>query len=253
MTKNLNFDRLEDRVVLSQIPFVTAPAGVAQNAINFTSARFHTIVQGLNKAVNTFVNTGNVNPLSKLAIQVPFGVQDLLPTWEDDTTGAEAQSDLVNYLDANVGETLNVLQSGVHNSTDSLLTFNGTVGQSQSQTNVNSSIPFVTAPAGVPQFAINFTSDRFHTLTQGLNSAFSSGVPNIAKLTNLAHQVPFGVSGGLLSTWEGDTSAAQAQSDLVTYLDDNIGSTLNVLKSQVNFNTDSLLTFNGTVGSNSLT
>lgn len=282
MRKALTFDSLERREVLSHahahvlahvhahvqahvrvheatvpisttIPFVTAPTGVPQNAINFTSYRFNIVSNGLVGAFSS--GTPNTTQLTNLAHQVPFGVSGgLLATWEGDTSAAQAQTDLVTYLNANIGNTLNVLKSQGNLPTDSLLTYNGVVpGPGQGQNNggttvpIDTTIPFVTAPTGVAQNAINFTSNRFNIVSNGLNAAFSSGMPSTSTLTSLAHQVPFGVSGGLLDTWEGDTSASQAQADLVTYLNNNIGDTLNVLKSHINWSTDSLLTYNGVV------
>ena len=138
---------LEDRVVLStvgiidsSIPFVVAPPGVRQNAINFTSNTFHQILdgggghQGLKQILEKFRRNGNESQLdaslTKLAGLVPYGRTDLLPTWENDVAARDFQSvqtDLITYINDGVGTSFNVLKSHVHYSTDNLLIYNGKV------------------------------------------------------------------------------------------------------------------------------
>jgi hypothetical protein len=140
-------NELEDRVALStaavintSIPFVFAPAGVRQNAINFTSNTFHQILDGgggnngLKQIFQTFSRNRNESQLdaslTKLSQRVPYGRTDLLPTWQADVAAGNfrsVQNDLITYLNDGVGTSFNVLKSHVHYSTDNLLIYNGKV------------------------------------------------------------------------------------------------------------------------------
>ena len=138
-------DGLERREVLStvsfSIPFVVAPGGTRQSAINFTSSTFHQVWNSLNTVARNFARTGNVTnadaQLQTISKSVPFGSQVLLDTWVSDLnsagTGASAgnvlHQDLVNFIDTNEGIAFNVLKSVVRFSTDDFLTYNGRVGR----------------------------------------------------------------------------------------------------------------------------
>lgn len=145
---------------------------------------------------------------------------------------------------------------------------------------INTTIPYVVAPPGVHQFAINFTSNTFHQIINGLNSAaqdfakFGSTIHLRTNLVNLAHRVPYGSQ--LLATWANDlanfglvvnplggaatapinangatirAALVQLETDLVNYIGSNVGGSFNVLKSGVNWSTDSLIPiYNGRVG-----
>ena len=140
--------KLEDRVALSTVfghfPFVQATPPVRQFQINFTSNTFHYVIRDLNKIAHNFAVTGNVttaeNALARESFRIPYGNQNLLPTWQADlqalpptATAADAanvvHSDLLTYLEDNVGSTLNILKSGANWATDNELNgfYNGTV------------------------------------------------------------------------------------------------------------------------------
>ena len=116
-----------------------APAGVRQNAINFTSNTFNQVWNSLNTVARNFAQTGNVinadAQLQTLSRRLPYGPQVLLNTWLSDvnragTTASSTtvlQQDLISYLDNNEGNAFNVLKSGVNYSSDGLLTYNGRV------------------------------------------------------------------------------------------------------------------------------
>jgi hypothetical protein len=141
------------------------------------------------------------------------------------------------------------------------------------------SIPYVIAPTGTHQFSINFTSNTFHQIINGMNSAaqefLRTGNQNrvLARLTNLSHRVPYGNQ--LLTIWENDlafyglganplgasraaaagvngstvsTALNQLKLDLNNFLQAGEGSAFNVLKSRVRWPTDAVLIFNGRVG-----
>jgi hypothetical protein len=128
------------RQIDSTIPFVIAPTGVWQNAINFTSNTYHNLINGLNSAAKSFARTGDVtalgNALTALSNKVPYGQLNLLPVWQADvengtTIGGTLQqikADLLSYLNEGLGTDWNVLKSCVNWSTDSQLTYNGRVG-----------------------------------------------------------------------------------------------------------------------------
>ena len=134
---------------------------------------------------------------------------------------------------------------------------------------INTSFPYVVAPANVPQFAVNFTSNTFHQVWNSLNA----GARNLARtgnltlaetqLTALSREIPYGQQ-VLLPTWLADVNNAigsttptpatvkaalnAVENDLRTYLVDNEGTAFNVQKSGVNWSTDGLLTYNSRVG-----
>lgn len=139
------------------IPFVFAPPGVSQNAINFTTLRASQVLHGFNvrggsglgrsgfvpgiyRAFSIFNRDGNTTRLnvnlSILAVQIPFGRQELLPLWQDDVTtslsSGEAQQrvlqDYTSYLQDNVGVTFNYLISRFHRNELGIPT-NGSVGR----------------------------------------------------------------------------------------------------------------------------
>lgn len=124
-----------------RIPFVFAPPGVWQNAINFTSDRFHTVLGQLDTAAKNFAKYPNVyhlnNALTQIAGQVPYGRQNLLPVWQDTVNNStwigsalhEMKGELIQYLNSNVGINFNVLKSGRSWASDGHLVFNGKVGQ----------------------------------------------------------------------------------------------------------------------------
>jgi hypothetical protein len=135
-------DGLERREVPStvvnySIPFVFAPAGVRQSAINFTSITFHQVWEGLNMVVRNFVRSGNVitadAQLQAISGRVPYGRQALLNTWLSDlhSAGRTASAktvlhqDLLSFVDNNEGSAFNVLKGVVGYSTDGFLTYNG--------------------------------------------------------------------------------------------------------------------------------
>ena len=146
-------DGLERREVLStvihvDIPFVIAPAGVNQFAINFTSNTFHGVWNSLNADARNLARTGNLTlaetQLTALSTRIPYGEQVLLPIWQADVNNAigtttptpatvkaalnAVEADLISYLNDNEGSAFNVQKSGVGWSTDGLLTFNSKVG-----------------------------------------------------------------------------------------------------------------------------
>ena len=137
-------DGLERREVLSavvdfRIPFVVAPGGTRQSAINFTSSTFHQVWNSLNAVARNFARTGNVinadAQLQAISRRVPYGSQVLLNTWESDlsadptATATALHQDLVNFIDTNEGTAFNVLKSVVRFSTDDFLISNGRVGR----------------------------------------------------------------------------------------------------------------------------
>ncbi|MGO9596822.1 MAG: hypothetical protein ACLP7Q_02245 [Isosphaeraceae bacterium] len=119
---------------------------------------------------------------------------------------------------------------------------------------IDHTIPFVIAPADVNQFAINFTSNRLHQVLKSLNADANSfaRTGNVTKfesqLTAIAGQVPYGKQ-VLLNTWLADeNSLQQLDTDLISYLDNNEGTAINLGKSGVNYSTDGLVTYNYSVG-----
>jgi hypothetical protein len=138
---------LEGRVALSTVfgnfPFVHATPPVRQFQINFTSRTYHFMIQSLKQIARNLAVTGNVtaaeNALARQSFRVPFGNQNLLPMWQADLeslpspTVAQALnvvvSDLNNYLESNVGTTLNILKSHQGWATDNALNgfYNGRV------------------------------------------------------------------------------------------------------------------------------
>ena len=138
-------DVLERREVLSavvnfSIPFVFAPAGARQSAINFTSITFHQVWEKLNTDVRNFVRSGNVitvnAQLQAISGLVPYGRQGLLNTWLSDLNSAGRTAsantvlhqDLISDIDNSEGRAFNVLRGVVGYSTDGLPTYNGRVG-----------------------------------------------------------------------------------------------------------------------------
>jgi hypothetical protein len=140
-------DGLERREVLStvihfSIPFVFAPTGVSQSAINFTSSAFHQVWTSLNADASKFARTGNLTnfetQVQALAGRVPYGPQVLLNTWVGDLSNAtpatagtvlhQMETDLLNYVDRNEGSAFNVLKSVAIYFTDGFLAFNGRAG-----------------------------------------------------------------------------------------------------------------------------
>jgi hypothetical protein len=155
--------------------------------------------------------------------------------------------------------------------------------------NIDLTIPFIT---GTPQHPLDFTSNTYQNMLFGsggwkgiqqiADDFDDTGDVNqlTADLTALAARVPFGVQ-MLLPTWTADLQALQAGTltptpsgitwdvddsgkaqpvgdvlfaDLNAYLADGLGTSFNIVKSVINWpNSDNLLTYNGTVGSNSLT
>ena len=139
-------DGLERREVPStvvnySIPFVFAPAGVRQSAINFSSITFHQVWDKLNTVARNFVRSGNVitadAQLQAISGLVPYGRRGLLNTWLSDLNSAGRTAsantllhqDLISYVDNNEGSAFNVLKSMVGYSTDGFLTYNGRVGR----------------------------------------------------------------------------------------------------------------------------
>jgi hypothetical protein len=153
---------------------------------------------------------------------------------------------------------------------------------------IDLTIPFIT---GTPQFPLNFTSNTFQNVLFGTGGwdgiqqiAIRFGATNdvnqlTSDITALAVRMPFGKQ-ELLPTWMTDLESLQSGAltptpsgitwdhvnasgqavgdvlfaDLTAYLADGLGTSFNILKSAVNWNnSDNLLTYNGTVGSNSLT
>jgi hypothetical protein len=131
-------------VIDFSIPYVIAPPGVHQNAINFTSNKFHQILNGLDSAAKLFARYGSAIHLElnleALAHQVPYGRAHLLPIWGN-TVAANANGsasigdvlhqlkfDLISYCNDNVGVHFNVLKSAGFWSSDGHLTYNGKVG-----------------------------------------------------------------------------------------------------------------------------
>lgn len=132
-----------------RIPFVFAPPGVWQNAINFTSNTFHevlgqldTFAKNVAKYQYGYPNGAYYgyhvnNALSNIAGRVPYGRANLLPVWQDTLANNtwigsalhEMKGELIQYLNSNVGINFNVLKSGRSWSSDGHLVFNGKVGQ----------------------------------------------------------------------------------------------------------------------------
>lgn len=127
------------------IPYVIAPLGVRQNAINFTSNTFHQIINGLDTAAKNFARTGSyvhlTNALSALSYRVPYGHDNLLPVWLDTVNNAAGapgatiggtltalKGNLIDYVNTGVGFGFNVLKSGVNWGSDGHLIYNGKVG-----------------------------------------------------------------------------------------------------------------------------
>jgi hypothetical protein len=156
--------------------------------------------------------------------------------------------------------------------------------------NIDLTIPFIT---GTPQFPLNFTSNTYQNVLFGTGGwdgiqqiveRFDSDGGDVnqltADITALSVRVPFGQQ-MLLPTWTTDLQSLQSGAltptssgivwdnnsnvsgqaigdvlfaDLQTYLSAGLGTSFNILKSVINWDkSDNLLTYNGTVGSNSLT
>lgn len=154
---------------------------------------------------------------------------------------------------------------------------------------VDTTIPFIVgADVSAAQNAVNFTSNTFQNVLFGTGGW--DGIQQIANrfsvtndtnlltsdLTALSFRMPFG-NQQLLQTWLTDLqslqsgtltptttiffssdSTAQAVSDVLyanlqTYLSAGLGTSFNILKSVINWDSDNLLTYNGFVGSNDLT
>jgi hypothetical protein len=156
--------------------------------------------------------------------------------------------------------------------------------------NIDLTIPFIVGTAvGAKQNALNFTSNTYQNVLFGTGGW--DGIQQIvqrfgdtnnvdqltADLTALSFRMPYG-NQMLLPTWIADLQSLQSGSltptpsginwdsnstgqavgdvlfaDLQTYLGAGIGTSFNVLKSVIDWNSDNLLTYNGTVGSNNLT
>jgi hypothetical protein len=123
------------------IPFVHAPRGVSQRAINFTSIDFNQVVQGVIQNFAVYNKNGNLTALetgiTRVSNKIPFGLMSLNPTLFSLIKGLNSTTldtnhaveiktfvDLVGYLKNGIGQKFNVLRSDVHYSTDVLLTFN---------------------------------------------------------------------------------------------------------------------------------
>jgi hypothetical protein len=159
--------------------------------------------------------------------------------------------------------------------------------------NVDFTIPFIVGTTvGAPQNALNFTSNTYNQVLFGggdwdgiqqIADRFGdTGDVNQlnADITALSFRMPYGnqmllptwkadlqsLQAGTLTptrsgiTWDFDSTSGQAQAvgdvlfqDLQTYLSAGLGTSFNILQSNVNWNSDNLLTYNGFVGSNSLT
>ena len=124
------------------IPFVLAPEGVNQNAINFTSHTYYQVVSGrgagkdgLSRLFSRFNSSEDLaSGLSALSFRVPYGNTELLPIWLDtlDAGGGESdlRADLQTYVNDGVGVFWNTLKSVQrHSSTDGDLVYNGKVGR----------------------------------------------------------------------------------------------------------------------------
>jgi hypothetical protein len=128
---------------------------------------------------------------------------------------------------------------------------------------INHAIPFVHAPRGISQRSINFTSITFNQVVQGVINDFAvynkSGKLNVLEsgLTRVSGMIPFGqmslnptifsLVSGLNSTTRDTNHAVEIKTfvDLVGYLKNGIGQKFNVVRSEVHYSTDVLLTFNG--------
>lgn len=126
---------------------------------------------------------------------------------------------------------------------------------------------FVHATPPVRQFQINFTSNTYHFVIQDLKkiaknfAATGNVTATESALARVSTKVPFG-NANLFPTWQSDLSALQASgtataaqaaqvvfNDLQTYLQTNVGSQFNILKSHPNWATDNALNgfYNGRV------
>ena len=128
---------------------------------------------------------------------------------------------------------------------------------------VNYSIPFVFAPTGVRQSTINFTSITFHQVWDQLNTVVrkfvrsGNAITADAQLQAISGMVPYGRQ-RLLNTWLGDLNSAGRTASastllhqhLISFVDNNEGSSFNVLKGVVGYSTDGLLTYNGRANRN---
>jgi hypothetical protein len=128
---------------------------------------------------------------------------------------------------------------------------------------VDPRIPFVHAPRGVSQRSINLTSITFNQVVQGLINDFAVYNKNgklaalESGLTRVSGMIPFGLTSlnptifslvsGLNSTTRDTNHAVEIKTfvDTVAYLKNGIGQKFNVIRSDVHYSTDVLLTFNG--------
>jgi hypothetical protein len=127
---------------------------------------------------------------------------------------------------------------------------------------IDYSIPYLIAHHGLRQNAINFTSNTFHEILNGLDSAaksfaqHGSSIHLERNLSSLAHRVPYGGE-YLLPIWLDDVSnpelgpgsaLQQTKLDLIDFVNGGVGYDFNVLKSGTNWSSDGHLIYNGRVG-----
>jgi hypothetical protein len=157
--------------------------------------------------------------------------------------------------------------------------------------NIDLTIPFIIGTnVSANQNALNFTSNTYQNVLFGTGGW--DGIQQISQrfgatgnteqlatdITALSFRMPYGnqqllpiwmadlqsLKSGTLTptpsgiTWDSNSTTGQAvgdvlYQDLQTYLSAGLGTSFNILKSAVCWNSDNLLTYNGTVGSNNLT
>jgi hypothetical protein len=157
--------------------------------------------------------------------------------------------------------------------------------------NIDLTIPFIVGTnVGARQNALNFTSNTYQNVLFGTGGwdgiqqivnrfADTKNVNQLGSdLAALSFRIPYGnqqllqtwvddlasLTGGTLTPpvsgiiWDCDNNLGNAVgdtlfADLQTYFSAGLGTSFNILKSVIDWDSDNLLTYNGTVGSSSLT
>ncbi len=276
----INDTRLEDRVVLTTTAanFVIAPAGVAQNSINFTSNTYHSVISSLSTISHNFAVTGNVtaaeHALAQVSLGIPFGQKTLLPIWLTDLQTLQTGARLTNAEATTEVNALYETLLGRAPDAGGEAGFVSALEQGASFTSV------VTVILNSPEYAsINTTPDDFvgslytnvlgRTGTTGeidawvatgdtnaeIVSAFLAAPETLTSPTSIFQTIQitptanyyFGT--GAITGPFGTQPANLVYQDLLAYLRNGVGVNFNVLKStSVHWNTDSQLIgiYNGT-------
>jgi hypothetical protein len=280
--------RLEDRIVLSTAAlqatvinghnFVIAPPGISQNAINFTSNTFHSVLSSLSTIAHNFAVTGNQaaaqHALSVVSFGMPYGHVDLLPIWLADLktlqtggtlTNAEATTEVTDLYETLLGREPDAAGEA---------SFVNALEQGASFTSVVSVFLNSAEYAGIYPDPTDFVASLYTNVlgrvggpgevagwvaTGDTNaqivSAFLASPEALTSPTSIFQTIQIiptptyyfgpGPITGPFST----ASSNLVYDDLLAYLENGVGVNFNVLKSNVNWNSDALLVgiYNGHV------